>query len=356
MLRRIILLSKQLISIPSTKENPKKLEKVLDTAKKELQEFMIEEFEKDDIRSIIVYNSKTRPKKFKLVLNAHLDVVPAKENQYKPYEKVGKLYGRGAYDMKAAAAVEILVFKELAEKVKYPLALQLVTDEEVGGFKGTKHQIDQDVRADFVIAGENTDLTIINRAKGIVWAKITTKGSTAHGAYPWLGKNAVVKMNMVINQLLKDYPIPPNEVWRTTVNISTIETSNKTNNKVPDDCTLTLDVRYVPEDKEKIISCLKKFENGDTKVEIMLQESCYFTNKNNLHIKLLNSSLKKVMGKESFILPHHGGSDIRHYNKVGCNGIEFGPKGAGHHTDNEWVDIKSLEDYYNILKDFLLKI
>ena len=140
----------------------------------------------------MIYPQKTRPKKFKIILNAHLDVVSGREEQYKPYEKDGKLFGRGAIDMKGAAAVEILVFKEVAKRVSYPLALQLVTDEEIGGFCGTKYQIEKGVRADFVIAGEPTDFGVNNKAKGIIWLKIKTKGKSAHGAYPWRGKNALL--------------------------------------------------------------------------------------------------------------------------------------------------------------------
>lgn len=356
MIKKILTLSKQLISIPSTKESPKELQKTLDLTRQHLQDCTIEEFEKDGIKSILAYTSKTRPKRFKIILNAHLDVVPGKNNQFSPVEKNGKLYGRGTYDMKSAAAVLILLFKEIAGKVKYPLALQLVTDEEIGGFNGTKYQIEQGVIADFIIAGENTDLAIINEAKGIIWAKIVTTGAAAHGAYPWLGDNAIVKMNLIINKILEHYPIPLKEAWKTTVNFSSIETTNKTFNKVPDNCITMLDIRYVPEDDNLIVPFLKQFKKKETQIEIILKEPCYFTEKNNQLITKLNQSIKIIIGNNSQILPHHGGSDIRHFNLVGCKGIEFGPLGKGHHTDNEWVDIKSLEDYYNILKDFLLKL
>ncbi len=349
----IISLSKQLISIPSTKENPQALDQVLTIAKRELADFTVEEFSKDGVKSLLAYSGKIRPKRFRIILNAHLDVIPGKDNQYKPLEKDEKLYGRGAYDMKAAAAVEILVFKELAKKVSYPLGLQLVTDEEIGGFLGTKHQVEKSVRADFTIAGENTDLDIINRAKGIVWAKITTSGKAAHGAYPWLGDNAIIKMAKIIETIQKNYPEPKKEIWATTINVSVIDSTNKTFNKVPDDCSIMLDIRYIPEDDKTIIPYLKSFTKNGIQVDIVLKEHCYMTDKNNSFVVFLNRSINSVLGKPAAILPHHGGSDIRHYNQVGDKGVEFGPVGQGHHTDNEWVDIKSLEDYYLILKDFL---
>jgi len=129
MLNKILSLTQSLISLPSTRDNKKALNEVLDLVLKQVSDFTIERFEKDGYPSVLVYYGKSRPKNFKVILNAHLDVVSAKDEQFKPYEKDGKLYGRGAIDMKGAAAVLILVFKEMAKKVSYPLALQLVTDE-----------------------------------------------------------------------------------------------------------------------------------------------------------------------------------------------------------------------------------
>src|SRR3990167_5427996 len=149
MLNRVLSLSKQLISIPSTKENPLELKKVLRSAENELgKKFIVEKFEKKSVPSFLFYTPPRRPNKFKIILNAPLDVVPAKPEQYIPFEKSGKLFGRGASDMKAAAAVEIFVFKEVAKKLNYPIALQLVTDEEIGGNNGTKYQIGRGVKCE----------------------------------------------------------------------------------------------------------------------------------------------------------------------------------------------------------------
>ncbi|KKQ43058.1 MAG: peptidase M20 [Microgenomates group bacterium GW2011_GWC1_37_8] len=352
---QILSLSKKLISVASTKEGPKLLAKVLDVARKEITEFKIKEFEKNGVPSLLASN-KYSSSKFKLILNAHLDVVPANKSRYKPTLKSGKLYGRGAYDMKAAAAVEILVFKEIAKKVNYPLGLQLVTDEEVGGFSGTKYQIAKGIKADFVIAGEPTDFGVNNKAKGIVWAKVKAKGKSAHGAYPWLGENAILKINDFINLLKEKYPVPKKEVWRTTINLAKVSTENSTYNKVPDDCEAWLDIRYIPEESVTIIKDVEKLLLKGLKLEVLLKEPPQLTNEKNLFVKKLRESTNKVTGKISPVIVKHGASDIRHYNQSGTDGVTFGPIGEGQHTDNEWVSIKSLWDYYRILKDYLLSL
>src|SRR5260370_16347733 len=173
---------------------------------------------------ILISNTDDTSRQFKVILNAHLDVVPA--GKYQLVEKEGKFYGRGAYDMKIAAAVMILLFKELAKSVDYPLALQLVTDEEMGGFHGTKYQVEQGVSGEFVIAGDISDLKVQNKSKGMLWIKIKANGKSAHGAYPWEGENALEKLQRGLEKLKMLYPDPEEAVWRTTINIAKIEKPN----------------------------------------------------------------------------------------------------------------------------------
>lgn len=356
MLNKILPLAKKLISIKSTSENKKELEKVLETALSYLKEFKIDRFEKKGTKSALIYNSQYRSSKFKILLNAHLDIIPGKENQYTPELRKNKLFGVGAMDMKSSAATLILVFKELADKVNYPLGLQLVTDEEIGGFNGTKYQIDKGVRADFVIVGESTNLNIENKSKGILWCKIFTKGKTAHGAYPWKGENAIWKMNKFLNLLEKKYPILTQEKWTTTVNLSKIKASNQTFNKIPADCEIWLDIRYIPKDSVTIVNDLKKLLPIGFKLNIILKEPAQLTDKNNRFLRLLQKTTEKITKKRVSIFSAHGSSDLRHFTRINCAGVEFGPIGKGMGSDNEWVDIKSLDNYAIILKNFLLSI
>lgn len=355
-MNNVLDLTKRLISIPSTGDNTSALEEVLDIVKEELKGFNFREFEKDGIKSLLYYNTDSLPKKFKIILNAHLDVVPAKNSQYQPKEKDGKLFGRGAYDMKTAASCMILLFQEMASKVSFPLGLQLIIDEEIGGFNGTKYQIEKGVKTDFVISGENTDLEINHESKGVIWLKVKTKGKSAHGAHPWHGKNAIWKMHKILNTIEKLYPIPEKETWCTTVNLSKIETSNKALNKVPDECIAFLDIRYVPGEQKKVLENLRKHLDKAATLEILANESAHLTGESNQYLQKLISSTGQILGKTKRLASHHGTSDIRHYNNVGIEGVCFGPTGAGHHSDNEWVDIKSIDAYYKILECFLTNL
>lgn len=356
MLNKIVTLTKELVSVKSNSENTAELDKILEIVLSNLSGFVIDRFENKGVKSVLIYNSQKRPKKFRIILNGHLDVVPGKDYQYLPKIKGDRLYGVGSMDMKASVACLIMVFKEVIAKVDYPLALQLVTDEETGGFNGTKYQIENGVKADFVIAGESTGFQIANRAKGILQVKISTKGKTAHGAYPWRGENAIWKMNQFLNSLSKRYPIPSQQEWITTVNLSRIETSNKSFNKIPDNCGIWLDIRYIPEEADIIVSDIKSLLPKGFKLDVFEKEPTLFVNENNQYLKILQRMGEQVTKKKVLFYGAQGSSDARHFTRVGMDGIEFGPIGAGIGTDNEWVSIKSLEQYYHILNNFLLSI
>jgi Acetylornithine deacetylase/Succinyl-diaminopimelate desuccinylase and related deacylases len=154
------------------------------------------------------------------------------------------MFARGAQDMKVTGLLAAQVFRELAASLPYPVALQLVTDEEVGGRDGTRHQLDHGVRGRFVIVGETSGLHIVNESKGMLVVRLLATGRAAHAAYPWLGDNALVKLQRTVASLLARYPVATEEVWRTTVNLARIGTRNEARNQVPADAEALLDIRF----------------------------------------------------------------------------------------------------------------
>lgn len=356
MVNKIVRLTKEFVSIKSNSDNGEALDKIIELALANVKGYTIERFENNGVKSVLIYHAKKRPAKFKIILNGHLDVVPGKDYQYVPKIIGDRLYGVGSMDMKASVVCFIMVFKEVVDKVNYPLALQLVTDEEIGGFNGTKYQIEKGIKADFVIAGESTGLQLANKAKGILQVKISTKGKTAHGAYPWRGENAIWKMNKFLNNLSKRYPIPAQQAWVTTVNVSKIETTNRSFNKIPDNCEIWLDIRYIPEEEDTILAVIKGLLPKDFMVEIVEKEPALDVSKKNQYVKILQKVAGQVTKKKIRCYGAQGSSDARHFTKVGIDGIEFGPVGENIGSDDECVSIKSLEQYYQILKNFLFSI
>lgn len=353
---KIVSLASDLIRLKTIPDFPDQLEKSLELCLKNITAGTVEKFEKDGQKSVLVYNSKHRPERFKVILNGHLDVIPGKPEQYSPVVRGDKLYGVGATDMKANVACIIHVFNQMASKVDYPLGLQLVTDEELGGFNGTKYQVDSGVRADFVIAAESTNFDIVNQAKGVIWARIVARGKTAHGAYPWRGENAIQKMMRFLNELEREYPTPKTQEWCTTLNVSSICSQNKAFNKIPDQCEVNLDLRFLPTEASTALVRLKRIIPADFEVEIITNEPALFVANNNSILQKLKSAIEAGEDRECNFYCAQGSSDARHYTRVGDAGVEFGPIGGGIGTDEEWIDIPSLERYYRVLEEFLKKV
>jgi succinyl-diaminopimelate desuccinylase len=358
MKEEIIALTKQFIKIPyiSGTGDFQKAFELLDLVKQQLPKYEYASFVSNGSPSLLFSNRNKDIRKFSIILNAHLDVVAANDNEFLPHIDDGKLYGRGAKDMKAAAAAMTLVFKELGKQLRYPLGLQIVTDEETGGQEGTDYQVKQQgVRADFVITGEGTDFRIINESKRKLLIKLIAQGKASHGAYPWLGDNAIWKLQQVIAAIFEKYPLPKEESQNTTINVTHIGTQNTILNTTPFHCEAVLDIRYIRKDST-IIEDIKELLPEGVTYEVIQHWTTHYTDPNNAYIQILQKEAQDILGGVLPLARAHGSSDMPFYTDVGCEGIEFGPIGGNHHGDNEWVSIKSLEDYYALLKQFLLTV
>ncbi len=360
MKNNIINLAKRLIEVESIEGNQKALEDVLEVANKAVEVGTKVDFLSNIKKSALFHNQKVLPEKFDLILNGHIDVVPAKKEQYLPYIEGDKLIGRGAVDMKSAVAVLICVFNEMATKTNIKLGLQIVTDEETGGNDGTKYQIAQGITSKVVIAGENTNLDIANMAKGICWMEIEIGGKTGHAAYPWDADNALMNANRFMSEVSNLYPSPAKEAWVTTVNFANMSTNNQTFNKIPDSVTLSLDFRYVPGDpifdtnEKDVIEYFSKMKNVK-RVNLIELEPSHYLDQDSMAITLLKKSIEEKSSHKPVLIQKNGASDIRHFSKD-TQGMVFGPIGAGLHTDDEWASIASLDDFYDILVDFIGKL
>ncbi|HEU5187260.1 MAG TPA: M20/M25/M40 family metallo-hydrolase [Candidatus Saccharimonadales bacterium] len=319
----------------------------------------IERFEQNDKPSFLAYRGPKRPEKFDVILNAHLDVVPAKPELFKPFIRDNLLYGRGVLDMKGTTVVMADIFCQLVNKVPHNIALQVVTDEEVGGYDCTKVQVQEGVRANFVVMGEfsNHKNTIYNAARGLCWVQLGFKGKMAHGGHPWHGSNAVLKASTFTQALLNYYPIPQDEAWITTANIASFSTQNTTYNRVPDETTLRIDFRFIEEDpvfqsEDNVKKFLKKLHPGiDVHVEAF--EPALKVEERNPYIQGMAAAITEITGAKAQFRSRPASSDGRHFAVVQNDVIEFGVLGQGQHSDAEYIELDSLTEYRSVLSHFL---
>lgn len=353
--KQIIELTKKAVSIQSTSNNVENLKKIITLFANIFHDssiFEVKHFMNNGKPSALIKPKRKEPKVW---FNAHLDVVPGDNKLFSPIIKDSKLFGRGALDMKTAAACLTYVAKKLIMSGEN-IGLMLVTDEEIGGHNGTKFLIENNlVKPEFVIVGESTNLEIGIESKGVIALEVISKGKSAHGSRPWLGKNAFVEMINPIQKLLSSFPIPDIEVWETTVNIGTVQAGNAVN-QVPDRCVLKLDIRYIPQDSpQHIIRQIKRIFKHQ-KVVVKMMEPPIFTDEKNNFVELFSKSLRETLNKKPIFRKGHGSADIRFFTEKEIPAIAFGLKGKGLHADNEWVSLKEVGKYITILEDFVISV
>jgi succinyl-diaminopimelate desuccinylase len=349
----------ELLAVPSTADRPAELDRALAMVLAFVGPgFTAERFESGGKPSALVYRGAPRPR-FRVILNAHLDVVPAPPDQFRPYRDGDRLYARGAQDMKVSALAEALVFRELAPSVAYPLGLQLVTDEEVGGRHGTLHQLEQGVDGAFVIIGETSGLRVVTESKGVISVTLRAAGRGAHGAYQWLGDNALLKLQRSVGNMLARYPVATEEAWRTTINLARIETPNQARNQIPASAQAWLDIRYPPEDADlngrtvpQITTYLAAFCEPGVTPTVDHVGPPHRANQDRAEVRQLQQAARN-QGYRADFLRKHGAGDGRFYSQRGIDAVAFGVGGSGQHGAGEYADTTTIEPYYHALRQFL---
>ncbi|HEY8839128.1 MAG TPA: M20/M25/M40 family metallo-hydrolase, partial [Candidatus Dormibacteraeota bacterium] len=139
-----------------------------------------------------------------LMLNAHMDTVGAggMKDPFAPVVREGRVYGRGAYDMKGSLAAIMIAARE-AKKLKLhgDVIVAAVADEEVASV-GTAAVLKR-VEADAAIVTEPTEMRLCLAHKGFAWLEVETRGVAAHGSRPDLGVDAVGHMGRILTEVLK---------------------------------------------------------------------------------------------------------------------------------------------------------
>jgi len=356
--------AEQLLAIRSTADNSRGLAQAL--------EFMLdftgpgftaERFESAGKPGALLYPGTSRPS-FRVILNGHLDVVPATADQFRPRRDGARLYARGAQDMKVSALGLALVFRELAPRLPYPLGLQLVTDEEQGGRDGTLHQLLNDVTASFAIIGESSGLDVVTESKGIVAVTLEATGRTAHSAYQWLGDNALVSLHATLANVMERYPVATAEQWRTIVSLVRIETPNTARNQIPDTARAWLDIRYPHSDRDftgrsaaDIGTYLQSMCTPGVTAVVERLDAPHHASQSHGDVLALRDAARRqceragVVGGE--FLRKHGAGDGRFYGERGIPAVAFGVGGGGQHGPDEFADMSTIQPYLAALRSFL---
>jgi succinyl-diaminopimelate desuccinylase len=293
-----------------------------------------------------------------VVFHGHLDVVPGAAKQFEPRVEGDRLYGRGAYDMKGGLASMMCAVRDLASQSAVRVHFVCVSDEESDEAvaRGSDYLVEKGYTGDFAITGEPTDLHIGVQAKGVLALRLDVSGKAAHGSTPWLGDNAVMKAVDAFRQIeAMPFTRESSEMFdRPSVSLGRIAGGDAMN-KVPDTCTIDVDIRFLPGQSAKaILAAIEALP--DVTVHVMLHREPAIVERDNPYVLLLADSIAEGVPSDRISIGRDGASDIVSFLEAGTPGVEFGPTGAGHHGPDEWVSIPSLVRYHEALVEFVTAI
>jgi succinyl-diaminopimelate desuccinylase len=220
-------------------------------------------------RASVLARLKSSRKKSALLFSGHLDTVPvgAEKWTHEPFQgdqSEGKIWGRGSADMKGGLAILMVAAKALVD-ARMPLQGDLILAATAGEEVDSLGAIAVAGRRDLgpiqaVVIPEPSYNDVFIAEKGAFWLELTTQGKTAHGSMPEQGRNAIMMMVALLNELekltfpYKEHPL----LGGFSKSINTILGGVKTN-VVPDSCVVTVDMRTVPGQDHRAI--LKQVED-----------------------------------------------------------------------------------------------
>jgi succinyl-diaminopimelate desuccinylase len=314
-------------------------------------------------------------------LNGHLDVVPAgggwTVDPFGGIVRNGRLYGRGACDMKSGIAAAVGAVEALARagvELRGSIEISGTVDEESGGFAGVAWLAERGrisaARADHVIIAEplNPDRICIGH-RGVYWFEITTRGRIGHGSMPFLGVNAIEHMSAVIDRFRRELmptlaeritavPIVPIEARHPTLNINGIVGGQPVDGIqtpcVADVCRAVFDRRFILEEgfestKAEIEDVLARAATATPDLEFVLRDLMVVhpvrTPESSALVRSLSRSIERVLGRRAAEVASPGTYDHKHFDRIAgirdC--VAYGPGilDVAHQPD-EWCSLDDL--------------
>ena len=322
--------------------------------------------------SLVGRYRKSREERPGLHLSGHYDVVPAgpswSRDPFKPDEEDGRLYGLGTSDMKGGIASIMGVIQALHEtntQLRNGLTFSFTPDEETGGLAGMGYLVKQGViKADYGIITEPSQPHYVRIGhRGVLWVEVVTKGRTAHASMPYRGINAFKKLVRVAQGLeelerelegkITAAPVMVEEDKHPTICIGSVVRGGVKTNVVPDECSMMLDRRLIPEETTQ-----QAFDEIRSVVEILQREDPELRVELNRHLNIEAASIaadsllsqtvavchQQIYGRKPAIAISPGFNDTHYMIRgMGIPALTYGPGTTGTaHTPNEYIVIDDL--------------
>lgn len=292
-----------------------------------------------------------------LLLNGHMDTVGAcgMPHPHGPVIRDGRLYGRGAYDMKGGlAACMFAVAATRKQSLRGDVIFTAVIDEEYASL-GTQ-ELARHFHADSAIVAEFTELQLILAHRGFVWLEVETIGRAAHGSRPDLGVDAIVKMGKVLVELeeldLRLHLNPTHALLGNGSLHASLIKGGQEPSTYPDQCVLSVERRTLPgETPEKVetelLGIVEKIQRSDPAFKAVVRRGIdrapLETPEDAGIVRVVQAAARKVLKR---LLPIAGvpfWTDAALLSAAGIPSVLLGTSGGGAHADEEWVDLSSVK-------------
>jgi acetylornithine deacetylase len=280
-----------------------------------------------------------------LLLNAHMDTVgvAGMEDPFEPRSDDGRLYGRGAYDMKSSLAGIMLAGAEAVRAgLRGDVIVTAVCDEEVGSIGSAA--LAERVSADAAIVAEPTEERLAIAHRGFAWFEIETEGCAAHGSRPDLGEDAIARMGEVLVRLqgldrTLQEATPHPLLGTGSLHASLIDGGTELST-YPDRCLLTAERRTLPGETTDQVEAealgLLGGLPGSARVTFFREP---FEASEDAEIVAVLA--RHAGGPEVVGVPFWADSAL--FAAAGIPAVLYGPRGEGAHAAVEWVDVASAE-------------
>ncbi|MFN3804306.1 MAG: M20 family metallopeptidase [Pyrobaculum sp.] len=318
----------------------------------------------------------------KIHFNGHYDVVPPGPLESwevtKPFEPVyrdGKLYGRGAVDMKGGLTAIMLAVERAVRAGLRDFEISFVPDEEIGGETGAGYLARSGkVRAPWVVIAEGSgEDNIWIGHRGLVWFLVEVFGKQAHGSTPWLGLNAFEGAVYIASRLQEYIRLTSSRVSRyefddprgatPTVTMGGEVRGSVKTNVVPGYFAFSVDRRVIPEEslelvKQEFIEFVERASREvPHRVEVKIVNTSEAVVVETTHplVETLSSAVERVLGRRPRRTVCIGGLDARFFVRAGIPAVTYGPGPIGMaHAPDEYVEIRQVinvaEVYFNLIK------
>ena len=321
-------------------------------------------------------------------VNGHLDVVPAGAgwtvDPFGGLVRDGRIYGRGACDMKAGIAAAVYAAEAIRRAgidLTGTVELSGTVDEESGGFAGVawlaeRRRLSAD-RIDHVIIPEplNVDRICLGH-RGVYWFEVETRGRIGHGSMPFLGVSAIEHMSLILDRIRRELvpalaarttaiPVVPDAARHATININAIMGGQPVDGVqtpcVADRCRAVFDRRFLLEEgfdltKAEIQALLERAARETPGLDYELRDLMVVhpvgTAEDSPLVRSLDRSVEQVLGRQATHVASPGTYDHKHFDRIGGirNCVAYGPGILDlAHQPDEWCGVDDLVNATKVL-------